>query len=445
MKRSIIIAVAAIYCTIIFSCNQPKGNYKSFTNNSELYIKTVKKLNDIVLENNFPPMIASRNYAYANIAAYEVVAAANANYNSLSGQIVHMPAMPKPIDTSNINFPLAAILAFCKVGNTVTFPEGSMDVYVNDLLHQVDSVGMPEVMINESKKYAYTVADSIISWSKKDNYAKLRSAPKFTVDDVDGKWLPTPPMYAQAVEPHWKNIRTLVLDSAAQFKPVPPPAYNVVNKSSNFYKAVLAVKQVGDSANKEQQETALFWDDNPFKMNVTGHVMYATKKFSPAGHWMNIVGYAAQNANADFNTTVYAYAKTAVALFDAFISCWDEKYRSNYVRPETVITKVIDANWQPFIQTPPFPEYTSGHAVISAAAAEVLTNIFGDNQSFIDSSELEFGIPTRTFPSFREAAIQAGISRFYGGIHFKNSCIVGSEQGIKVGTQVVQKLKMKNN
>src|SRR5215218_8999465 len=146
---------------------------------------------------------------------------------------------------------------------------------------------------------------------------------------------------------------------------------------------------------------------NSFKLNVNGHVMYATKKFSPGGHWMNIVGIIAANKKADFNTTVSAYAQTSIALFDAFISCWDEKFRSNYIRPETAINKYMDPEWQPYIQTPPFPEYTSGHAVISAAAAEVMTHYFGDNIHYTDTSELEFGVPSRSFKSVREAANEA--------------------------------------
>jgi hypothetical protein len=211
-------------------------------------------------------------------------------------------------------------------------------------------------------------------------------------------------MYATALEPHWMEIRPMVMDSASQFKPVRPPSFNMKDKNSIFYKSLMEVKNMGDSLSAEEKHIADFWDDNPFKMNVTGHVMFATKKFSPAGHWMNITGIGAKKANADFNTTVAAYAKTAIALFDGFISCWDEKYRSNYVRPETVINTTIDQEWRPYIQTPPFPSYTSGHSTISAAAAEVMTEYFGDKISFTDTSLLEFGIANREIKSFRSAA-----------------------------------------
>jgi hypothetical protein len=178
-------------------------------------------------------------------------------------------------------------------------------------------------------------------------------------------------------------------------------------------------------------------------MNVTGHVMYGSKKFSPPGHWMSVVGIAAQKAKADYNTTVYAVAKTAIALFDGFIQCWYVKYKYNTARPETVINKYIDINWRPYLQTPAFPEYTCGHSTISSAAAEALTSVFGDNFSYTDSTEKEFGIANRSFRSFRHAAEENNWARFYGGLHFHNSCIVSTEIGRKVGTLIVDRLKMK--
>ncbi len=171
--------------------------------------------------------------------------------------------------------------------------------------------------------------------------------------------------------------------------------------------------------------------------------MFATKKFSPAGHWMNIVGIAAKEAKADFATTVAAYAETSIALFDAFISCWDEKYRSNYIRPETAINKYMGEEWRPYIQTPPFPSYTSGHATTSAAAAEVMTDWFGDKLSFIDTSSKEFGIESRRIVSFREAAKEAAMSRLYGGIHYRFDNNEGNTCGKKLGEFVVQRLKLK--
>src|SRR5215510_9020635 len=166
---------------LILSCKQRSHDYGKVFSDPVLYCKTVKKLNDIVLENNFPPMIASRNYAYANIAAFEVIAAGDSNYHSLSGQIKNMPAMPKPAAGSKVDYQLAALLAFTKVGNAVTFPEGSMMDYYEQLKHIADSSGMSEEMINASATYADTVSNAVLAWSKMDDYAQTRSATKYTV------------------------------------------------------------------------------------------------------------------------------------------------------------------------------------------------------------------------------------------------------------------------
>jgi hypothetical protein len=224
--------------------------------------------------------------------------------------------------------------------------------------------------------------------------------------------------------------------------PPRPPQFDVKNKNSVFYKALMEVKTIGENLTDEQKHIADFWDDNPLKAEVVGHVTIMIKKFSPPGHWMNIVGIGAKTANADFKTTVAAYTETAIALFDAFISCWDEKYRSNYVRPETEINKTDEA-WRPYIQTPPFPSYTSGHATNSAAAAEAMTKWFGDNLSFTDTSLLEFGIQNREIKSFRGAAAEAAMSRLYGGIHYRFDNDEGSKAGKRLGEFIVSRLKLK--
>jgi hypothetical protein len=440
--RNIFWGVLAAF-VVMSSCTEKAGNYQAFTEDPILYCKTVKKLNDVVLENNFPPMIATRNYAYANIAAYETMVAGNPQFQSLAGQIKHLPAMPKPEAGKTIDFALACLFSFTKVGNAVTFPEGSMMAYYDELKEKARDAGMTSEILKNTLAFSDTVVATILKWSRKDNYAETRSAEKYTVRDEDGRWVPTPPMYAQAVEPKWNTIRCLALDTCSQFMPPRPPAYDIKNKNGVYYKSLLEVKNIGDSLTEEQKHIADFWDDNPFKLNVSGHVMFATKKFSPAGHWMNIVGIAAKEAKADFGTTVAAYAETSIALFDAFISCWDEKYRSNFIRPETAINRHLSEEWRPYIQTPPFPSYTSGHATTSAAAAEVMTYWFGDKLSFTDTSSLEFGIESRRINSFREAAKEAALSRLYGGIHYRFDNNEGNTYGKKLGEFVVQRLKLK--
>jgi hypothetical protein len=251
------------------------------------------------------------------------------------------------------------------------------------------------------------------------------------------------------IEPHWNKIRPFVIDSANQFIPTPPPPFSM-EEGSEFYKEVkevydisMEITQKGDAS--EEIAIAQFWDCNPYVSVTRGHLMFATKKISPGAHWIGIVKIAAKKTNSDFNKTVYAYTKTSMAIADAFISCWDEKYRSNLIRPETLINEHIDENWKPVLQTPPFPEYTSGHSVVSGAAATALTDIFGDNFTFEDDTETEFGLPVRSFNSFNEAADEAAISRMYGGIHYRKAVAVGVKQGRDLGKYVLDHLAMTKN
>ena len=441
MNKQLNAAIAILLLMIGCTTKPVKPTY--FGQNAFTYCKTVKELNEVVKHVGFPPIVASRNYAYANIAAYECIAAGYpAEYNSLAGQINGLNPMPKFDTTKKVDYEFAALLSFCKVGEAVTFPEGSMKEFVDSLKQLAKAEGMPNEMFNNTVAFADTIGKAILAWSKKDNYAQTRSASRYTVLDSPGRWVPTPPAYASAVEPHWREIRTIGLDSATQFIPPAPIKFNITDKNGAYYKQVIAVKNAVDSLTDEQKHIAEFWDDLGGKLNVVGHVSFITKKFSPPGHWMNIVGIASQQAKANFRKTVAAYTLTSICMFDAFIQCWDEKFRSNMVRPETVINKYIDQDWKPFLQTPPFPEYTCGHSTVSAAAAEALTKVFGDNFAYTDTSELEFGIANRSFTSFRQAAEENNWARYFGGIHFHPSCLVSTTSGKKVASFIIGKLKL---
>jgi hypothetical protein len=431
---------------LLISACQTKKDYAVIFNDPDLYCQTVHELNTIVMGNNFSPMVASRNYLYAAIAGYEVIAAGYPDrYNSLAGQLRGLGSLPKAPAGQKINFEFSALLAYCRLGESVTFPAGSMKEYTDSLKELAKSHGMPEDVMENSMAFSDTISSVIMNWSRHDNYLQTRGASEYDVKDSPGRWVPTPPSYSSAAEPHWREIRSIVIDSVSQFVPLPPYPFNVTDKKSDYYQEVKKIENRGDSLTDEQAWIADFWDDNPFKLNVSGHLMFGTKKFSPPGHWMGIVGIAAKKAGADFPETVYAYAKTSIALFDGFIQCWNIKYLYNTLRPETAIDKYFNPNWRPHLQTPPFPEYTCGHCTISAAAAETLTSVFGDNFSYTDSTELEFGIKSRSYTSFRDAALETAKSRFYGGIHYNYSCERSSVMGKQLGEFVVQRLKMKKS
>jgi hypothetical protein len=232
----------------------------------------------------------------------------------------------------------------------------------------------------------------------------------------------------------------MIIDSCNEFTPAPPTVFSK-DTGSAFYALAKEVYTSSKNPAREQVMIASFWDCNPFAVVTSGHMEIGFKKISPGGHWMNIAGIAAKKAGLDFNHCVMLHTIEAFTLMDAFISCWDEKYRSNRIRPETYINRYIDIKWQPLLQTPPFPEYTSGHSVVSAASATVLTYLLGEKFSFTDNTEEMFGIPQRKFTYFIQAANEAAISRLYGGIHFRDAIENGLEEGADVGRKIIDKLK----
>jgi hypothetical protein len=213
-----------------------------------------------------------------------------------------------------------------------------------------------------------------------------------------------------------------------------------MDTTSGFYRSVREVYDINMNLTDEQIDIARYWDDNPLVIMHSGHMMFGNKKITPGGHWMGICAIASRQSGADAITTARAYALTALALYESFISCWDEKFRSSYIRPVTAINETFDNSWMPFLQTPAFPEYTSGHSTITACSATVLTSIFGDNFAFLDTSDLRYIGMQRHFNSFNEAAAEASVSRVYGGIHYRFSVETGAEMGKKLGEYILQKL-----
>tara|TARA_B100001057_G_scaffold263969_1_gene264118 strand:+ start:436 stop:1773 length:1338 start_codon:yes stop_codon:yes gene_type:complete len=405
------------------------------------------ELTSVMVHDIFSPPVASRVYAYTNIAAYEILSQEKDNYHTtLSGLLTDFKGI-SPINDSLVNPKLAALIAYIEVGKNLIFSVNRLKDYMTRLSTQWKEQN-PKVYIS-SKRYALRVVREIKAWYEKDNYNQTRTFPKFNVDyDSPSRWQPTPPDYMDGIEPHWSKIRPFVLTSSSQFQPKPPPTFSM-EPDSEFYKELTEVYQVVKEIQKsdsddERQEIAKFWDCNPYVSTHKGHVMFALKKISPGAHWIGITKIVSRNTNADVHTTVAAYTKVSIALADGFISCWDEKYRSNLIRPETIINKVLDENWYPVLQTPPFPEYTSGHSVVSGAASVILTDFFGDNVAFDDDTELPYDLPIRSYQSFNHAAEEAAISRMYGGIHYRKAIVEGLEQGRKLGNYISQKLRLKN-
>ena len=439
MKKVLIILMLGIFA---FSCEKDES-YKQILTNPETYQASMKKLTDVIVYDIFSPPVASRVYVYPNIAAYEVIRHLDPNkFKTLGGQVTGLSKAAAPDEEVDLH--LASLHAFLTVGKALIFSEAKIDDYREQLYTRLTEHGLPSSLKEKSLKYGEEIANHILAWADADMYKQTRTFPKYTIQDVNARWKPTPPDYMEGIEPHWREIRPMVIDSAAQFEPLEPEEFSL-EEGTEFHRQLIEVYEIGKNLDKEQKEIAEFWDCNPYVSHHRGHAMFATKKITPGGHWMGIVAIATRQAGNTFDETIEVYAKTSIALFDGFISCWDEKWKSIVVRPETVINQYLDEEWLPLLQTPPFPEYTSGHSVISRAAAITLTDYYGDDFAFNDTTEVEYGLPERQFKSFLHASEEAAISRLYGGIHYMMAIENGVTQGEEVGKYVIENLKTRNS
>jgi PAP2 superfamily len=413
----------------------------SIPKSNNFLLRCNKKLIEIVMEDLFNPPVASRVYVYPNIAAYEVLAMSNPKLRSLYGQISHLPKLISPT-LQNYNASIAAEFAFTTVAKKIIFSE----YMINDFEKTESDIWQQKIndsnMLETSIAVGRNIGKQLIDWIIKDNYIQIKTMERYVLKEKKGAWKPTAPEYINGLEPNWPKMRPLIMSSADQIKCAPMPIYNET-KTSESYKNMLQVFETANHLDTTQKWIAQFWDCNPNISYAKGHITYFVHKVSPGGHWMNIASQACENLSLSEAQTTEIFTMLTIGLYDGFLSCWAEKYRYNSIRPETYIQSKLDINFRPYLQTPPFPEYPSGHSVISNTAAVILTKYIPQPYSFTDSSEMYFDIPPRTFSSFSAAAKEAGISRFYGGIHFMPALINGSEQGNKIGKLVLQKIKTK--
>lgn len=401
--------------------------------------QVTQHMTDVMVHDVTNPPLGARFYSYACLAGYEVVALNDKAYRSMHGVLNDFPEIEKP-KVDQYSFQLAAALAMLETAKKMQ-PSGAMlQKYQQSLIDSCKKIGFDEEVIAGSQEYALAVSKQILKYAKADRYNKISNFPRYEPHGGPGTWYPTPPGYFPPVEPYFKTVRPFTLDSSSQFRPAPPVAFSE-SKNSEFYK--LMKLNYDDSKEPEHRVIAAFWDCNPFALENKGHLLVGMKKISPGAHWMGITDIACRQAKTDFSKTLRINTAVAIGLMDGFMACWDEKYRSNRIRPETAIRKYIDPSWKPFLQTPPFPEYLSGHSVISTAAAVILTHYLGDNFAYTDTVEERFNLKARPFKSFLAASEESGMSRFYGGIHFMDAIENGQKQGQQVGEWVIGTLEGK--
>lgn len=403
--------------------------------------KALNIINMTMVHDVVAPPVAARYYAYCMLAPYSIVAAHTTSLPTPQ-RLVKAYATDLRLDTvkAAYDYQIAAYYSILETarlllpsGETLTEEEQS---FVQALTKQ----GVKPGVLSQSVKVGKLAAAAVVKFSKGDHYGQLSALKRYTPVKAEGSWYPTPPAYLEAVEPNWKTIRPLMIDSASAFRPVAPYPFSK-DTTSAFYREVLAVYKVSKKLTPDQIEITQFWDCNPFAVNTSGHMSIGFKKISPGGHWMNIAALVAKQQKAGFDRTIYVLLAEGITLMDAFISTWEAKYATNRIRPETYINRYLDVKWQPGLQTPPFPEYTSGHAVVSSASAEVLSYLLGEKIAYVDDTEIPFGSGKRSFTSFRQAAAEASISRYYGGIHYLESCTNGNAQGQRLGRYIVTALQ----
>lgn len=386
------------------------------------------------------PPLAARFFAYACITGYEIISENDTIIPSLHGRLKEYPVITKPASLTDYDVNLSCVLGIMETAAKIQ-PSGHLIAKEEQrYLDSCRKIGFSETLIDSSVRYAKLVSQQILAYAKADRYNRISNFPRYTPPDQPGSWVPTPPAYMAPVEPYFNTIRPFTLDSASQFIPEPPASFSSDTASTFYHYARLVYTEGGAGLTPEHRDIANFWDCNPFAVENNGHMLIGLKKISPGAHWMGITNIACEKAKTGFAKTMQINTAVAIGLMDAFMCCWDDKYRTNRIRPETAIRKYIDPNWRPLLQTPPFPEYISGHSVISAASSTILTHYLGDHFSYMDNVEEGYHIPPRSFTSFTQAAQEAALSRFWGGIHFKDAIEKGLVQGDQVGNWVIKKM-----
>jgi len=429
--------------SVVLSCSTRKQQEKqNLKFNSTQISQVIHQMMAIMVNDVTNPPLAARFFSYATLAGYEVISQNDRTSRSMHGLLHKYPKIAKPDSITNYSPELSAILAMLETARKMQPSGVLLDTFKVRFLDSCRREGLAEEVITNSLHYAQQVSKEVLAFAKADKYNRISNFPRYTPQEKEGTWYPTPPGYFAPVEPYFNTVRSFTLDTCNQFKPAPPIAFST-DKNSGFYQLMKACYQTGTNLTKEEQNIAAFWDCNPFALQDNGHLQAGRKKISPGAHWLGITGIACKETKTPFAKAMKIHTMVSIALMDGFISCWDEKFRSNRIRPETAIRKYLDPTFKPLLQTPPFPEYLSGHSTISAASAVILTHYFGDNFEYKDTVEEPYGLPARKFNSFQEAAIEAGVSRFYGGIHFMDAIDNGRKQGLQVGEWVLNKVEGK--
>lgn len=436
MRKLLLLLVLTV---VFFSCATKEKKSAHLT--TDHISKVIGEMSQIMIHDVSNPPLAARFFSYACLSGYEIISQNDSAFKSLHGVINKYPLIPKPDSVTGYDYQLSALLAMIGTAKKMQPSGKRLEVLEKAIIDSCKREGLDEEQITQSQKYAAVITKAILAYAKGDSYGKISNLQRYTPLQGEQYWYPTPPAYLPAVEPHFNTVRPFFLDSADQFVPPPPVPFSK-DKHSVFYKMLYDNYKQGESfITEDHRLIAAYWDCNPFAVQDDGHMMVGLKKMSPGAHWLGITGIVCKAEKKSLSESFFIHAMVAMGLMDSFIGCWNEKYSSNRVRPETAIRNVIDPHWKPLLQTPPFPEYLSGHSCISSTSQVILSHYVGNNVAFTDTVEVSFGLPSRHFTSFKQAAQEAAISRFYGGIHYMDAIDNGLVQGEKVGNYALEKVK----
>ncbi len=385
------------------------------------------------------PTYASRCLGYIGLTMYESVVNGYPEYQTLAGQLQGLETLPKPVNLDKMSWPLVYNASTAQIIRNIynqTSDENRQKIDSLESLILLQYGG--DIKENRAEiEYGKSVANAIFEWSKTDgghraylhNFDKKRK-----VEPKPGGW--KPPLYAQSfshepLHPYWGENRTFLAKNAEIKDPYFIP-YDATPGSA-YFQQFRAVYDKEKSLTQAQKEAALWWGDDPDETPT------------PPGHSFHLAGITIVKSKASLIHAAQTLAGVGMAVSDAFRNCWKWKYLYYSERPNTFITEHIDAQWVSFWPDPPFPAFPSGHAIQAAAAATVLTQLYGSNFSFTDSLHVgrkrdeirNVDFKARHFNSFWEVAEETAMSRFYGGIHTPQDNVVGLENGRLIAENIM--------
>jgi hypothetical protein len=373
----------------------------------------------------FTPPVASRAYAYIGVTAFEAVASGSNKLQTLAGQLNGLSALPPREAGATYDDAVVLDVALSSAvhdlfGNTGPTGHRAMDALEAKLEARI-SEGLAADVVSRSETYGKAVASHILDWSRNDGGATITNMGfplDYKLTPGSAYWVPTSVIVQQQAPllPGWGENRTFAMPKGSTCSLPSPPAYSE-DPSSEYYKQAFEVYEGWKALTPEQRAVARFWADDAM-LSVT-----------PPGHWLSIALEILDRDKIGLEKSVDVLARLGIAEADSFVGCWRTKFVYDTVRPVTYIHRVIDPKFDTVVSTPPFPEFPSGHSAQSAAAALVLTSIFGDNFAFDDDTDEADGLKPRSFQSFWAAAKEAAISRLYGGIHYRAAIEMGADQG----------------